>query len=97
MAASYTPEFMIDLSGVYHEHHTHFTTQVEAEAFCADLEYRATAIRAIRVAASDDPPTHRWADGRLIELEEALPEPKSGCVKVTAVAGWLSTGRGSAR
>lgn len=72
MTASYTPEFMIDASGIYHTHYTRFASEAEAEAFGRDLEYRATTVRVIRVAASDDPPTHRWADGRLIELQKPI-------------------------
>lgn len=70
MAASYFPEFVIDVSGIYHEHYLRFATEAEAEACGRDLEYRVTTIRAMRVATSDDPPTHRWADGRLSELKE---------------------------
>jgi hypothetical protein len=69
MAASYIPEFMIDASGIYHEHYTRFSTEAEAEAYGRDLAYRVTTIRAMRVATSDAPPTHRWVDGRLIELK----------------------------
>ena len=70
MAASYTPEFMIDASGIYHEHYARFLTEAEAEAYGRDIEYRVTAVRAMRVAASDEPPTHRWFDSKLTELKE---------------------------
>jgi hypothetical protein len=72
MSASYTPEFMTDASGIYHQHYTRFASEAEAEAFGRDLEYRATTVRAMRVAASDDPPNSRWADGRLTALKETI-------------------------
>jgi len=65
---SFAPEVIADGSGKWCGNALRFPTREEAEANVRDLEMRWFAVRDTRVVESDDAPTYRYVDGRLVPI-----------------------------
>lgn len=71
---SYKAEVIADNSGQWVGNGLRFASVAEAEAYVRGLASRWTLVRDTRVVPCDDPVTHAWVGGRLVDLpeEEAL-------------------------
>ncbi len=68
---SWKPEVIADSSGKWVGNALRFATKAEAEANVRDLELRWFSVRKTRVVESEDPVSHAYVDGRLLD---AAPE-----------------------
>jgi len=66
---SFKPEVIADSSGKWCGNSLRFETREEAEGNVFDLSMRWMLVRETRVVESEDPPTHRWIDGALVDIK----------------------------
>jgi hypothetical protein len=67
---SWKPEVVADSGGHWTGNALRFTTKQEAEAYAYDLMTRWTLVRDTRAVEHTDPATHRWIEGKLVEIRK---------------------------
>jgi hypothetical protein len=68
---SFKTEVVADSTGKWAGNALRFATRAEADDYVSDLMRRWTSVRGWRSVKSDDPVTHRFAAGRVVEVKDA--------------------------
>jgi hypothetical protein len=68
MAKSFKPEVIADSSGKWCSNALRFATIEEAQASADNLAGRWFAVREWRATECEDPVTHAWRDGGLVDI-----------------------------
>ena len=66
---SWKPEVIVDSTGKWYTNALRFATCEEARANVENLAMRWLAVREWRASECDDPVTHAWRDGELVQLK----------------------------
>lgn len=66
---SWAPQVIADNSGQWAGNALRFATKEEAEANVKNLEWRWYAVKETRVVPTQDPVTHAWKDGALVDVK----------------------------
>ena len=70
----------------YYRNAVVFATWAEADNYGADLAYRWTAVRDMRVAETDEEPNYVWIHGNLLPISKKEADPPEP-------GYWTGTGR----
>ena len=68
MATSYKAEVIADSTGTWNSNALRFPTERQALDYAENLSWRWMLVREWRATPSDDPPTHTFDAGRVIEI-----------------------------